>query len=251
MSSSLLFIFFNFSNSVVKFIFFSSRTVFKCGKCEESFETGQQLQRHLRTHEQALILERVTEKQMKKIKGKADRMSKRIEYECYLCNCIYKKLPTIRRHMNLHVKNQKAAFHYCSICRTKVERTKLNFHVCGQQSNVQCEYCSRGFKGTNKLLKHLDVMHKTTRRLYECEKCFKHFPMIFLRDFHQNTHTTEFEEYLRSAKHKKMLDSDKARNHLCEECGKRFTNGGYSGQKLAVLSLLKKKYGELIASKFF
>lgn len=199
--------------------------VFKCGKCQESFETGQLLQQHLRTHEPAPIPDYVAEKQSKGNEESTDETPSRIEYECYLCNCNYKRLTTMRKHMFSHVKSQKAVFHYCSICRAKVERTKMNSHVCGQLDNIQCEYCSKRFTGTNKLLKHLDVMHKTKRRLYECEKCSKYFPMIFLRDSHQNTHANETEGSLRSANRAKILDSDREKNHLCEECGRAFGSG--------------------------
>lgn len=198
--------------------------MFKCGRCQESFETGQQLQRHLRSHEQASNPDRVPARERKRDEGNTDKISKRIEYECYLCKCNYKKLGTMRKHMNSHIKRQ-VVFHFCSICRTKVDRTKMNFHVCGQRDDIQCEYCSERFTGTNKLLKHLNQIHKTKRRLYECEKCIKHFPMIFLRDFHQNTHANEPDEYSRSANHTKRLDAEKAKHHLCDECGKIFTSG--------------------------
>lgn len=198
--------------------------MFKCGKCQESFETGQQLQRHLRIHEQASNLEGVPVKNRNE--GDTDN---RFEYECYMCKCNYKKLATMQKHMNLHMKSEKSVFQCCSICRTKVDRTKMNNHVCdGQRDNIRCEYCSKLFTGTNKLLKHLDVAHKTKRRLYECEKSRRHFPMIFLRDFHQITHEKKPKEYSRSAKHMKIFDADKAKNHLCEECGRTFHSGGYS-----------------------
>lgn len=203
--------------------------VFQCGKCEESFETAKQLQRHLRTHEPVPIPkfnstnEGATGNTPKSSGSIIQKKTyKRIEYECYLCNHRYKGLGNMRRHMNLHTKSEKVVFHFCSICRAKVDRTKMDWHVCGQGDDVQCEYCSKRFTGTSKLLKHLDVMHKTKRRLYECEKCVKHFPTTFLKDCHQMTHANEPEEYSKLGKHK---NAERPKEHLCEACGKTFTTG--------------------------
>lgn len=193
--------------------------------------------------------------------GVQKKRSDRIVYECYLCKCTYKSLVNMQKHMNLHVDNQNIDFQFCTICRMKVHYTKMDWHVCGEKDDIQCEYCSTRFTGTNKLLEHLDEMHKTDyQRLYECEKCVKHFPMIFLKDSHQSTHANEPEEYLKFAKHLKMQKRTPGRakgakhhgpgrvkehtpgrakavrdhtpgkvkgekDHLCEECGKVFRSG--------------------------
>lgn len=214
---------------------------FKCGKCEESFETGKQLQLHLRIHRRmashfptpesapaSAPVKKVEEIIPKKPKSQITPkpIPQRIQYECYMCKYKFKGLPFMRKHMKLHINGQRFQFHFCSICRIRLNQTKMNSHVCGQKDSVQCEYCSKQFTATIKLLNHLEKMHETNRRLYQCGKCTKYLPMIFLRDSHQNTHVDEPEKYSKSSVHKKMLNVEKSKDHLCEECGKTFSSGG-------------------------
>lgn len=192
----------------------------------------------MRTHEPPPIPDDIPVKMRKLNEGNASKLpnqvtrrhlSDHIAYECYLCNLKYKLLGALHNHMNLHTGGQRVVFHFCSICRMKVDRTKMDHHVCGANDFVQCEYCTKRFTGTAKLLKHLNEMHKTKRRMYQCEKCVRHFPMVFLKDSHQDSHANEPEEYMKFAKQFKghIPSPERAKDHLCEECGKTFTTGGH------------------------
>lgn len=225
--------------------------VFKCGKCDESFETGRLLGYHLRAHARLSIPIRTSNSaaasaplkkavasapvKVKEIKSKVSKpppkvaqkpMSKRGEYQCYLCKIKYKSLVFMRKHMKLHSDRIKSvAYDPCSICRIKIRRKEMNAHLCDQKDSVQCEYCSVHFMATNELLDHLETMHPINRRLYRCEKCIKYFPMIFLRDSHQTCHANEPQANSKTSGHRKVLNVEKSRANLCDECGKTFCSG--------------------------
>lgn len=215
--------------------------MFKCGKCDESFETGPLLQRHLRVHKfptpvpapvpipvAAPAAKQIRKKQKSSKSAKQqvsrEKISIAVEYECYLCKRKYKNLKFMRKHMRNHMNDGSITSHLCPICRTEQDRTNMNTHLCSGKNDVQCEYCSKGFKSTNKLLKHLDKVHRTNRRFYRCDKCPMLFPMIWLKDCHQNTHADEPDQHLKTDTLNKTLPNAEApKPHMCEKCGKTFT----------------------------
>lgn len=141
-------------------------SVYQCGRCSESFATGRELKNHL--------------DMMNKTK-----YSDQLKYfECFICKRFRTKDETaMRDHIKQHpyMKIPK-----CEICNTQ---TAPISHLCGKNKIVQCEYCPEKLMTTEKLLEHLNSMHKSNRRLYGCEKCPKYFPMVFLKDCHQMSHS--------------------------------------------------------------
>lgn len=175
--------------------------VYQCGICDELFETGKLLNDHLHLHEDV-----------------SDRPVKREHFECYICKTHKTKTAKdMRKHMRQHRQKR------CEICKEILQSMS---HLCGNNIDVQCEYCSERFKTTENMRKHLVDVHKSNQRLYQCKMCPKYFPMIFLRDCHQATHTKRQEQQcdicpkkfvtkLRLARHKEIHRTQKCKNNIC------------------------------------
>lgn len=154
---------------------------FQCGKCSKSFESATELGIHLST---------------KKVSFARPK-----SFECFICKKYESKTQrAMRKHIKKHrVKNCNLS--KCEICRKRSDWTS---HLCGgENSEIQCEYCSERFKTTTKMQQHLNNIHTTKRRLYRCAKCPQFFALIFFRECHQASHSENYE---------------------CNLCEKKFTN---------------------------
>ncbi|XP_055311487.1 zinc finger protein 595-like [Sitodiplosis mosellana] len=180
--------------------------LFKCGTCEESFETTKELNDHVReNHKWNHTL-----------------------YTCHLCEKDCHTQSNLQSHFKHHVKMTK-----CQVCKRSLKLDDLNSHLCGKEKSIRCDYCPNEFTTTSKLVEHLEKSHETNVKFYQCEKCKKCFPMIALKDFHMISHAQDEpkpfvceicskafskEYYLKV--HSETHDAPKS--HLCEECGKGF-----------------------------
>lgn len=76
----------------------------------------------------------------------------------------------------------------CTICNEKLSLDELYAHLCNKdESLIKCQYCSRTFKATIKLVEHLEVFHDD-KTFYECEQCLRTFEMHDFLEIHKNTH---------------------------------------------------------------
>lgn len=108
-----------------------------------------------------------------------------LAFECFICKVEIESVPALRRHMEIHARDQK-----CKICRADLSLDELNAHLCGNQTTISCEYCEVTFTSTIKLLEHLKSPHEK-KRLYRCQNCSKFFPMLALRHYHMAQHENE------------------------------------------------------------
>lgn len=128
----------------------------------------------------------------------------------------------------------------CEVC---FETTAdLDQHICMDQSEVNCDYCSASFKSTIDLGIHLsDAKHPDTQ-LFKCDKCTMAFAAASLLQFHQSsehTHTsiedthkrTYFECYLCKIKIRSWTETRThlkqhvaARDKRCEICNEKLTS---------------------------
>lgn len=143
--------------------------VYTCKKCDEPFTSMKKLVNHLRTVKQHRVL-----------------------FECFICkwNNTYSE-KTMRNHIKRHEKTPQKRFRRkCLVCLMLCHSAAdLDSHLCGDKVDIQCEYCDEHFTATTELCEHLTSVHQSSQRFYRCSKCPKYFPMIFLKDCHENVHS--------------------------------------------------------------
>lgn len=81
----------------------------------------------------------------------------------------------------------------CTVCEMKLTTEELYLHMCQQQDIsdiIRCEYCSKSYNSTIKLLNHLRVSHNENpdKTFYHCDNCPKIFEMAQLLGIHEKTH---------------------------------------------------------------
>lgn len=176
----LIFIRFSVLNFYLIFnLLYEKKTAFKCGICLESvlFETATELKRHMRDKHNW-------------------------EYECYICKIKLNGWNDVKQHIRRHVqaRNEK-----CDICAEMYTAKELNRHLCADGKSIQCEYCTKSFGATAKLIRHVEIEHATEKILHRCKKCHRFFGMALLKDLHEMQHDNE------------------EKLHVCEICSKAFS----------------------------
>lgn len=119
--------------------------------------------------------------------------------KCYICDANFNSKPDMELHFRNHLLVQK-----CEICNVKLNFRTLDEHLCDEQEIMQCEYCSKPFDATIKLIEHLNSQH-TDGILHKCQKCPKFYKMDNLRVIHEKYHPEE-----------------KLKPFWCEQCLKGF-----------------------------
>lgn len=83
----------------------------------------------------------------------------------------------------------------CVICLTSMTHQELSQHLCPNQVNIECEYCTDAtFTSTMALRRHLTETAHTNLTYYQCSKCTVAFPMRKLLEIHERTNRTHFDE---------------------------------------------------------
>ncbi|XP_031633963.1 zinc finger protein 184-like [Contarinia nasturtii] len=193
---------------------------YKCGRCNETFETPKELEHHMRSiNEKPKIIIKET---------KETKFGKRA-YECYLCKKAMPSLLRVQRHVENHSKQKITKMKHCTVCFKSFVLSKIDQHLCTQEMEICCEYCTQSFTSTYRLLDHLDSRHMDAT-LYPCTKCTKHFSMMILKDVHERCHdkviiceicSESFSRRIEYLEHKKTHDTEKSETaYLCEICGK-------------------------------
>lgn len=154
-------------------------TVFKCSICGMTFETTKEIALHMRRgHETDIDYETTI-------------------FTCTLCNESFSNIEDYRKHMRGHERSTK-----CDVCKLPRCMDELDTHLCGDQEQIQCDYCDQMFKVTTKLVEHLQS--HDNQRFYHCKHCHLYFGMKILRDYHEEQHVK------------------KAKYYKCETCSKTF-----------------------------
>lgn len=120
-------------------------------------------------------------------------------FRCTLCDETYSTIGDYRKHMREHERPAK-----CDVCKLPRFTDELDTHLCGDQYQIQCEYCDKSFTITTQLIEHLEC-HEN-QKFYHCKECHSYFGMKVLRDYHQEYHTRQ------------------SKNHTCETCSKSFAS---------------------------
>lgn len=82
----------------------------------------------------------------------------------------------------------------CKICLASVSPNQLNQHMCRDQAEIKCEYCTDvSFTSTMNLYGHLSSGIHKNMKFYKCSKCSIGFPLRILTEFHENSNQTHLD----------------------------------------------------------
>lgn len=151
--------------------------------------------------------------------------------QCYICEAEFDSAPVMQKHIRNHLLVQT-----CELCNKKLAFHELGEHLCDGQEIMPCEYCTKPFNATIKLIQHLNSKHADDCILYQCEKCPKYFKMTSLKAIHEKYHLDvipkpyqcgqclqRFTTQYGLENHTKLLHSmNDVFDFICEICGKSF-----------------------------
>lgn len=100
-------------------------------------------------------------------------------------------------HLNKHLQSTPRT-EKCSLCHAgKLTMEELHAHLCTTFNNnecanteMHCDYCTKSFQTTIKLLDHLEAFHDD-KTFEDCDRCDSKYPMLKLLEIHRSTHREE------------------------------------------------------------
>lgn len=134
-------------------------SVYKCGKCERTFEKSRELKSHIKSH----VIKPT--------------------FECYICKI------ALRSHGRVvaHIRSVHDRYEKCIVCCNQIEEKKMEQHFCGSEAYVACEYCDQTFSSIKQIVNHLKS-HGSDVRLRKCQECPQFFGMEILKKYHLSYH---------------------------------------------------------------
>ncbi|GMT07626.1 hypothetical protein PENTCL1PPCAC_29800, partial [Pristionchus entomophagus] len=146
----------------------------------------------------------------------SDEDFKVAENECEICGKTMKYKSSLKHHMRLHERNEKARRPFpCNICGQRFsqpgnlkihQRTHLEDEKAKQL--FKCKICGKGVNTNQSLQYHMRSHHDKAERNFECEDCGKRFGQSSHLSTHRKTH---------------FFDEADRRPYKCDLCEKRFT----------------------------
>lgn len=154
------------------------------------FKTSTELQKHMTDVHCKRIFEETTIRDAKAVNVTTNgertlKLDEFFHFECYICKLKAYSLRDIRVHLT---RNHEIPDKKCVVCYEICTAKELDCHVCGSEQCIQCEYCTKSFDATAKLIQHIDNEHKTDTIYHRCGKCTKIYGMELLRDIHEKHH---------------------------------------------------------------
>jgi len=202
----------------------------KCSICDEEFMHRSSLSRHLKQKHSAPE-DKENKSQVKSTKDK--------QYECSICNKVFKFKTHLLNHENTHNKPYK-----CGLCSdtfaddSKLASHELNVHGelingFGVSNNLmKCSYCPKVFPARSQLVLH-ERTH-TKEKPFQCSQCHKKFSAKCNLTAHERIHFGESKRY--ECRHppckRKFSHTSERKDHetihtgdkpyMCPNCGERY-----------------------------
>lgn len=132
----------------------------------------------------------------------------------------------------------------CQVCFKLLTPEELKTHLCMDQQEIICEYCSRSFKTTIEFGDHLSEENHSKTTLYRCDKCALGFPASLLLKYHQESDMSHPDDVARDIFDlvepvmmcstvelpSKIVHKDVVNRFECYICKKTFRNQRYMRQ---------------------
>ncbi|VVC31382.1 Zinc finger C2H2-type,Zinc finger, AD-type,Zinc finger, RING/FYVE/PHD-type [Cinara cedri] len=214
--------------------------LFKCTKCEESFNTKHALKEHKNdvhphTTYKCNCCDKTFDTMCARQKHKKEEHPS-ITYSCDTCDYRTPYKSRMQYHENRHKKVYSV---FCDTCQAGFfNKDELATHEIKNHGAepYQCDRCSKLCTSKTNLYSHMKVHTTSTESVsYQCETCGKAFRRIGSYRRHIQSHLgLKYEcsycnKLLSSAHHLKLhvRIHTGEKNHVCEMCGKAFTVSKY------------------------
>lgn len=187
---------------VCKNCYLGDRLNFSCNECISQFPSQEELNRHLKTHNQ--------------------------RYQCIKCHESFNSEEEIQAHVTQHLINE-GNIQECKLCNKSFDSpAKLQCHLIEhtyQNSEYACIVCLKVFKNASEIQTH-SFEHDPDARLYHCSECNKKFFFSAELENHVFQHKAKS---LNSSNTSNAVSKSPNINHkttsfACDKCDKEFTN---------------------------
>ncbi|XP_052782695.1 zinc finger protein 320-like isoform X2 [Mya arenaria] len=206
---------------------------FSCKLCDENFESGREMQQHLkafhmRDDERNFTCELCSARFKSKgsLKQHLDSVHKMSRaFKCKTCEKSFFTNSQLNRHLKIHEVDRKKTYQ-CDTCKKEfLHRYNLNRHIetvhASQSEKWHCSYCGKGFGAKLSMISHVKVVHFNMYP-YECRVCKEHFlKYTSLFDHLSTVHGQNIVNIKQPAKHSIYNRSDDEK-HYCSYCSKEF-----------------------------
>ncbi|KAM9424389.1 uncharacterized protein KZ484_001126 isoform 2-T2 [Pholidichthys leucotaenia] len=174
-----------------------------CGVCGEHFESTDEMQEHLKTHQKPDCS--FCGKSFSTVTGLMHHMSLHTDdgqFKCNICGKTFSHMSGLSVHRWVHVEEK---LYKCDICPKSFGlESQLAAHrkMHASSNKYCCSVCGRSTYDLKSLTRH-KLIH-TGERPHLCQVCGKHFKTISMLRAHKKTHT------------------ERERLHMCHICCKTF-----------------------------
>lgn len=131
--------------------------------------------------------------QCEKFRSKVDQLIKENENFQKKCEELLKENRGLKNQLfnsvckNLNGK-KKMKREQCEVCNEWL--IEEEGHLCGDATEIRCEYCSASFDTITDFGSHLINSKHADMKMYKCKDCVKGFPAVALVKFHQESQYT-------------------------------------------------------------
>jgi len=171
--------------------YLESQNLHKCRGCWTVCDSAESLEKHMITCYQVL------------------------SYQCHVCGGKFTTEPSLKHHMNIHNKPQKAQ---CEICGQSVLEYRLQKHMAKHQPEKPCQVC--GEMAPNGVHKPTECPVKIQFRRQHCPYC--HVKIVggkgLIKRHVGRKHPDKLNEFI-----SKEYDTKTQTNYECDKCGRLFT----------------------------
>ncbi|XP_055607435.1 zinc finger and BTB domain-containing protein 24-like isoform X2 [Uranotaenia lowii] len=143
---------------------------FPCNRCEKSFSTKTNLNRHLASHDG------------------------RKPYTCEICQKGFTQSGSLKQHMMIHDQIRPYVCEVCDYAFTQPKSLKFHMLTHTNEKPFTCDHCGVPFRQRDSLKRHVMTRHGNLstkdRKMFRCELCDKAFTTKFALKSHTKKHET-------------------------------------------------------------
>lgn len=223
---------------------------YQCSLCFEDFQSGNELQTHLKLHKPdsnlvCNICKKVFESNYKLRKHKIKHSVRGLPYKCTKCPKVFSASHLLKSHLVTYHKLNK---YVCRICSSLFPSLHIMIEHRKTHNKNTCMKCSTMFQNKEDFSRHMKT-HEISKKRHQCEICGKRFEEVRSLKNHMLTHsdTTPYhcDQCEGKFKSKDTLRKHKTRVHsktsyMCDLCGKLFNFKGTLDQHKRKIHTEKK-----------
>lgn len=173
---------------------------YRCETCDKVYPKWNQLQRHIRTHDD-------------------DK-----PFRCTVCNDSFNIEANLKLHLATHPQNdnRQPTCPECGKTFTRTASLKAHIILHVKEESLMCTECGDEFSLQGQLVRHMREHRQDQegKRSYPCRQCTQEFPKLTLLREHMKQHY-RIKSSLSHRSYKRNIDRSSF-HHKCHHCGKSF-----------------------------